>query len=139
MRPLSAHIPDRLVHKAHRLAGLTTLLRQYLGAPLSEHTWVGALNRDILVLVTDGNVWVTRLRYQQHEILKLVSLETGLRLRRLKVRIAPARTNPLPSRRRLSLSAENAARLEASASTIADPGLRGALSKLARRGGIGKS
>ena len=61
-------MPDRLVQKARRLADLTRLLRQYLGAPLSDHTWVGAITGDTLVLVTDGSAWVTRLRYQQHEL-----------------------------------------------------------------------
>ncbi len=135
MRPLSAHMPNRLVQKAHRLAELTTLLRQYLGAPLSEHTWVGGLTRDVLVLVTDGSAWVTRLRYQQHEMLKLVSHETGLRVRRLRIRIAPARTNPMQTPRRVTLSAENATRLKTSAATIRDPELRRALLKLSERAG----
>jgi hypothetical protein len=127
-------MPDRLVQKARRLADLTTLLRQYLGAPLSDHTWVGAITSDTLVLVTDGSAWVTRLRYQQHEILKLVSHETGLPLRRLRMRITPTQAKSMQTPRRRALSADAARRLEASAADIQDPDLRRALLRLAERG-----
>lgn len=138
MRPLSALVPSSLLQRADVLAQLTGLVRQYLGAPLSEHTWVGELSRDGLVLITDGSVWVTRLRYQQHEILKLVSQETGLPVRRLRLRIAPPRSKPKQNPRRMRLSAENAKRLEASASTIRDPQLRRAMLSLSRRGRLGQ-
>ncbi len=134
MRPLNRLISPQLLNRARAIQAMTFSLRAHLGRPLAEHCWVGGHSGPVLTLVTDGGVWATQLRYQQREIYKLLNSEFGLKLNKLRIKIASPRAAPKPPRARPRLSAAGARSLESAAQSITDPGLREALLKLARRG-----
>lgn len=133
MQSFSNHLRPGLLGQARTLEAMNYSLRQYLGAPLGEHCWVSAPRESTLVIVTDGGLWATRLRYQQQEILKLLNGEFRLDLRRMRIRIVPPRQGPRPPSGGPKLSPRNAEIIEAAADGISDPGLSHALRRLARR------
>lgn len=139
MRPADHHLASRLLDQARLLQAMTFSLRQYLAAPLAQHCWVAAPRDRILVLVTDGPVWATQLRYQQREILKVLNTEFRLQLNRVRIRIGPPPTPDPAARPGPRLSAEAARVLESAAASIEDPGLSAAMRRLARHGGRGRA
>lgn len=139
MRPSKDFIDRKLLSQIHFLTQLTTSLRSRLPSSMAEHCWVASYDRDTLCVLTDSSNWTLALRYQQREILKQLNTEFRLELqaplKRLKVRIAattPRSTRiPLP---RPTLSTANAALIDSVATSISDPELSAALSRLAKRG-----
>ena len=134
MRPLNRLISPQLLNRARAVQAMTFSLRTHLGQPLAEHCWVGGHSGPVLTLVTDGGAWATQLRYQQHEICKLLNSEFGLKLNKLRIKIASPRATPKPPKARPRMPEAGVRSLESAAQSTADPALRAALLKLARRG-----
>lgn len=133
MEPVQRHFASKLLVQARQLEAMTRTLRQYLPPVLAAHCWVGPVRDQTLVLLTDGGSWATQLRYQQQEVLKLLNSEFRLDLRRARIRVVSPRETAETIRPARQLPASGARALEAAAAATADPGLRAALQRLARR------
>ena len=137
MQPFNRLLTPKLVERARLLEKLNFSLRALLPSPLGEHCWTAAVHEQELILVTDGSTWGSQLRYLQREILKQLNAEYRLTLKKCRIRIDAPRVQREPLRRPLALSTDNAKVLERAADAIADPELKSALQKLARRGNRG--
>jgi hypothetical protein len=138
MEHLKSLLNADLLRHALLLEAMTTILRSYLPAEAAAHCWVGGVRERVLIVVADSASFAVAAHYQQHKILKRINsnfkAELSASLNRLKTKIAKL---PAPARiplQRPTLSANNADILASSAMTVADPELRAALDRLARRG-----
>jgi hypothetical protein len=147
MQPLNRFIDPAIITHAEFLRALTMSVRTRLPASVAEHCWVGGIRGDTLVVVTNSGNRTIPLRYQQHELLKLLNSEfqTDLKraLKRLKIIVTASQAlltltmktpgggkNPISP---APLTTQNARQLLSVASAIADSELRSALLKLASR------
>jgi hypothetical protein len=145
MQPLNRFIDPAIIKHAKFLRALTMSVRTRLPASVAEHCWVGGIRGDTLVIITNSGNRAIPIRYQQHELLKLLNSEfrTDLKqaLKRLKIKVtAPqaslAAKTPLGVKNPISpspLTKHNAQQLLSVASDIADSELRSALLNLANR------
>ena len=133
MQPFQRHFAPKLLAQARQLEAMTFTLRQYLPPALAQHCWVAPPREQTLILLTDGAVWASQLRYQQQEVLKLLNSEFRLDLRRIRIRIVAPRGLAEAAHPVRRLPASGARALEAAASATEDPDLRAALQRLARR------
>lgn len=138
MRPLTDYLDDSIVRKVAFISRLTTSLRSRLPPHIAERCCVAGVNQNTLSVLVDSSSWTLTLRYQQREILKHLNTEFRAELQppltRLKVRIASTSTATRIPLERPQLSMKNAAVVSSAAVTVADPQLRSALMRLAKRG-----
>lgn len=103
---------------------------------LRQHVVLANVRGDTAVMVADSAAWATQLRYLQHAVLERLRERHDLPVRRLAVRIAPAREHPPPSTTApVRLPASSARHLAALAEDEADPSLAAALRRLSSRKG----
>lgn len=91
MRPIHSLIDRRYLIKTEFLRSVTASIRSRLSSDVREHCWVGGIEQDYLILVTDMAERASIIRHQQHELLKQVNEEFRPKLirpvRRLKLKI----------------------------------------------------
>lgn len=134
MRPLNQLLSPNLLERARLLQTMTRSVQDLLSEPLASHCWVGGVHGKYLHLVADGSAWATRLRYQQHDILKRINSEFGLTLKALRIKmISPSRqASPIKQTPR-AVSAAAATALNQAARSTDDPELKAAFLRLAKR------
>ena len=131
--------PGSAVHalfkQTRTLHRLQQLVYRYLPPAAQPHVRVAAYRDDTLHLLTDSAHWVTRLRYQEGELIeKLKSHSPFHQLNHIRLTVKPWYT-PLETRRPASpISANNAKQMVTVAKYIEDEPLRKALIKLSRNG-----
>jgi len=141
-RPLPARAPAVLLREAKplkalfgeaaRLTRLQALLETQLEPAAREHCRVASWKHGCLVLVIADGQWATRLRYQQKRLQRqLVAFEEFANLTKILFKVQPPSAPTRGTGRTLTLSAEAAEGIRASAEHIADPRLRAALQRLA--------
>ncbi len=138
MHRLNQYINKDLLRHARLLHAMTLSIATKLPDPVADHCWVGGINAETLVIITDSGNWVVSVRYQQHELLKQLNCEfrseLNQTLKRVKVKVSVfPRSENKPSHKP-SLSTRNAQLLASTASNISDPDIREALLHLAMRG-----
>ncbi|MEJ2060766.1 MAG: DUF721 domain-containing protein [Gammaproteobacteria bacterium] len=137
MKPIKELLPPHLRHRIETLSLLDFTLHAYLGRTLAAHCRILSIQESQLILGADSAAWATQLRYQQHEILKVLNSEHSLGLRKLRVRVLPAQISDAAARtqpkRRPPLSARSAELITACAAEQDDPDLKAALLRLASR------
>ncbi len=138
MHPLKRFVNSKLIQRSQLLQTLTQSARSRVSPMVAKHCWVAGIHSDVLVVLTDSSSWAVSIRYQQHEILKLLNSEFHMELeqtlKRLKIKVVslPNGGKKTISKPRLS---ESSARLIATAAeTIQDPELSIALKRLAQHG-----
>lgn len=138
MRLFKHYLDSRLIQRARLLQSLTHSVRSRLAPVVAEHCWVAGIQNNTLIILTDSSSWAVSIRYQQHELLKLLNSEyrpeLEQTLKRLKIKVIT-----LPNGRKKTISkprlSQSSARLIASAAdAIRDPGLSVALKRLADHG-----
>ena len=138
MHPLNQYINKDLLRHARLLHAMTLSISTKLPDPVADHCWVGGINGETLVIITDSGNWVVSVRYQQHELLKQLNCEfrseLGQTLKRVKIKVSVFLRSEKKPTRKPSLSMQNAQLLASTASNINDPDIRGALLHLAMRG-----
>lgn len=138
MQPLKTLLNASLVRQARLYDAMTESLRRRLPAEAASRCWIGGVREQTLVVVTDSASFTIAARYQQRDILKGISAEfrtelaTPLVKLKIKVAKAPVSTNGTPEQPKLSVG--NARELKSTAAHTADPELKSALIRLARRG-----
>lgn len=141
-RPLSARAPATLLREAKplkalfseaaRLTRLQALVETQLEPAAREHCRVASWQTGCLVLIISDGQWATRLRYQQKRLQRqLLAFEEFANLTKILFKVQPPTVQRRGTGRTLSISSEAAAGIRASAEHISDPGLRGALQRLA--------
>ena len=134
MRPLAYYIDDDLKKQSRDQHFFNTVLSRILPPPLNRHVWASGYEKGILRLLTDGPAWATRLRYQQHELLKQLNSDPAVKLNKILITVSN-RPSPVlqqkPERRGLSASARTS--LQKAASTVSDPELRQIFERLSNR------
>ena len=140
MHPLTRFLDSKLIQRSQLLQTLTHRARSRVSPTVAKHCWVAGIHSDVLVVLTDSSSWAVSIRYQQHEILKLLNSEFHMELeqtlKRLKIKVVslPNGGKKTISKPRLS---ESSARLIATAAeTIQDPELSIALKRLAQHGKV---
>ena len=145
MQPLNRFIDPAMIKHAQFLHALTMSVRTRLPASVAEHCWVGGIHGDTLVVITNSGNRTIPIRYQQHELLKLLNSEfrTDLKqaLKRLKVKVTAPQESintkaPVGAKKPISqpsFTKQTALHLLSVASDVADSELRSALLKLASR------
>ncbi|OOG22301.1 hypothetical protein B1C78_15370 [Thioalkalivibrio denitrificans] len=145
MRRVRQLIDDKLLARARLMGGLTESLRSLLPPALAPRCRVAAIAADQLTLSAEGGAWATQLRYLQREIIKHMNAHHGLDIRRVKVHVsAPAGPDPAASAgkrpvRRPRVPDAAVDTLRRTARTVNDPGLAGALERLATKSGKRRS
>ena len=150
MQPLNHFIDPAMIKHAQFLHALTMSVRTRLPASVAEHCWVGGIRDDTLVVITNSGNRTIPIRYQQHELLKLLNSEfrTDLKqtLKRLKIKVTASQRSlaaniPVGAKNPISqapLSKQTAQHLLSVAADVADSELRSALLKLASRRQVNK-
>jgi len=134
MRPLAYYIGDDLKKQSQKQHFFNTTLSRILPSPLNLHVWASAYENGILTLLTDGPAWATRLKYQQHELIKQLNADPAVKLSKIliKIRNQPApRAQQKPKRRNLSASAK--ASIQKATATVSDPEIRQIFERLSSR------
>ena len=110
-----------------------------VGEPLCHHVRPTRYARGQLSLTADSSAWASRIRHQQQGLIqRLRQIPFFRQIISLQVRILPPGegrqqvASPIPAN---PLSAASLKLLEQTASDVADPALRAALSRLARNRG----
>jgi hypothetical protein len=124
-----------LLEHVHYLQTLNEQLCACVAPDTASHVQVADLNADRLLIHADSAAWATRLRYLAPQILRCLHRVPSLTaLRRIDIRVSPVAQPATPALHPALLSRTSAAILETAADGIADPALRNALQRLARRG-----
>lgn len=123
----------RLLGHVHEQQSLLHKIRPQLPPELRPHCLHAEFNRGELQLFLDSSAWAHRAQYLGPELVAKLD-EAGHRgIQRLRVRVLPVQGASSGGRRRtMSLSAESAGLLEATARTVSDPSLRKSLFRLAQ-------
>jgi hypothetical protein len=122
---------NALFQQTRHLYKLQQLVYQYLPLATQPHIRVAAYRDNVLHLVTDSAHWVTRLRYQETELMgKLKTHSPFEHLISIRLTVKPWYA-PLEKRQPArQISASNAKQLVTAAQYIEDDGLRKALINL---------
>ena len=125
--------PDtqRLLRQAGHLMALNQRLAHQLPDPLAQHCQIAALERRTLTIVVSSPAWATRLRLQQHRLIKAFQ---DIAIQNLSIQISPeagisAQTIQKQPR---TMSQQTYNLLINLAETTADPKLRQALRRLSQ-------
>lgn len=137
VKPLSSLLDPVLLARSKRYDRLSLRLRQSLPAECDGHYAITGIHQQELVIVADSPVWATRLRQLAPQILALASGQpTVLRHVQIKTRLPtsePLNIQPAVRTVRRELSPRASQQINSAAAGIADPSLKNALLKLARR------
>ncbi|UYG08885.1 DUF721 domain-containing protein [Halomonas sp. M4R1S46] len=107
-------------------------LRDHLPAELAEHLFVGGFHDGRLTVITDRAVWLTRLRYEQAQLLSRLHELPGFEaVSGFDFKVRPVRPPKAPVRQTRRLPARAADELSSCAADVDDPRLRRALERLA--------
>jgi len=119
-----------------RLDEISAVVEANLPAPMNRHCRVANVTDGVLVLVSAGTGWSTRLRFHAPQLLDALRARPGLgHLREIRVRPAPPKAVEAGEALRIPhLPAQAARHLRAAADAISAPALRAALLRLASRG-----
>ena len=144
MRRARQLIDEKLVARARLMGGLTESLRSLLPPALGSRCRVAGVTADQLTLAAESSAWATQLRYLQREIIKHMNAHHGLDVQRVKVHVSTltlTNEEPADSRpgRRPRVPDAAADTLRRAARTVGDPGLAGALERLATKSGKRRS
>jgi hypothetical protein len=121
---------SRLIERAQWLERLDGALRQNLPVALAEHCRLANVDRDKLVFLVSSPVWKSKLRLHGEALLGAAAA-AGLEVRSLVVKVVVADPNsPSPTASK-PLSKAVRESLQTTAQSVADPGLRAQLLKLA--------
>lgn len=130
---------ERLIQRSGQLLRLDTLVRDLLGSGFAEHCRVANIKGNSLLLHVDSTVWATRIRYQLPELLRNLQQTDQLRqITEIDLRVQPRDVSEAVKKpiRKAAMSRDAALCVKECASSIEDEQLRGALQRLASRGGI---
>lgn len=121
-----------LLRQAQVLADVAARLNEVLPAEVRPHWQLARLGPQLMVVTADGSAWAMRLRHLSPQLRTEAERITGMRPRALKVKVAnlPRATREVQPRQ---LSAKGAEALLRAAESVADPELKAALLRLARR------
>lgn len=120
-----------IAERARSLGQLQRRLQRALPVRLRGHWQLAGIDDEALVLVAEGPVWASQLRYHQRALLQAAAEATGRSPARCRIGVEPPRLAPRREPRELSGSARDNLREAAAASD--DPRLRAALLRLASR------
>ncbi len=110
---------------------LLELVTAQLPPELAPHCVGVAVEGVRLDLYADADVWATRLRYCQGELMAGLKKHARLTVSRVRVRVSPPVAVAPPAARQARLSHASATAIRASAAAVRDPALRDALRRLA--------
>lgn len=124
----------RLKKKANELRRLNHTVKLSLPLDCHEHMEIAGIRDNQLIILTDSPVWQTRLRLYSHAILEALLQCEGIKLNRVKLRLAPKKRviqeEPPVAR---YLNQQSAELIAQTASCINDPALSSALLKLSKK------
>lgn len=124
-----------LMRTAHLIEQAQRHLRAELPAEVAEHLFVGGFRDGRLALITDGAVWLTRLRYEQPRLLARLRRLPGFEaVTGFSLKVRPVRPVRPPPRQVRHLPAAAADALSRCAEDTEDPRLKAALQRLAAHG-----
>lgn len=125
---------QRLIKQAQALQVLEDRLSEHLPPLLKLHCKVAAIHDDVLVMNASSAAWATRLRYLAPSLLRLLQQHALPQLRAIRIKISLPEIAPLAKPAfRPRLSMKSAKYLKNAARATADPALRSALLRLAKR------
>jgi len=125
----------RLLQQAEENRRNLEWIRGALPADLATHLREASVENGTLVLLTASPVWASRLRYAGPKLKAALNFDGEIRVKVLPSGSAAPPPNRKPKRPRAeALSTENAKRIRTMAAAINDPGLSGALTRLAALG-----
>ncbi len=123
-----------VLERARSLQRLERAVLGVLPQDMAAHCSVMNLKKETLVLGVRSPAWASRLRFAAPRLLKQLQCQLSLEVRRLDVRVIPEREEiPLPSRRPVGMSLDNATLLARTADSVDHPQLREALYRLAAK------
>ncbi|TDO12591.1 MULTISPECIES: DUF721 domain-containing protein [Halomonas] len=107
-------------------------LRNQVPEEMRDHLFVGGYHQGRLSLITDRAVWLTRLRYEQPHLLQRLQQLPGFEsVTGFTLKVRPVRPARPPLRQVRHLPEKAADEISSCAADVDDPGLKGALERLA--------
>lgn len=134
MNNLADKLGRYIKKKALELDQLNHAIKVSLPPDCHDHINVVGVRDNQLIILTDSPVWRTRLRMMSQTMLEALHQHAGIRLNRVKLRLAPPQrivVEPPPPHR--SLSQQSSDIITQTANCISDPDLQNALLKLAQK------
>ena len=125
-----------IMRNASRFAALEQIVHAQLPSAAAPFCHLANYQNGRLVLLIDNALWVTRLRYQQNQLLeRLARYPDFADLQRIQLKVKPNpsfHTKSEEDAEKNHLSREAGDMLKSCAENITDPQLRAALERLAR-------
>ncbi|HED36515.1 MAG TPA: DUF721 domain-containing protein [Gammaproteobacteria bacterium] len=134
MNNLADKLGRYIKKKALELDQLNHAIKVSLPRDCHDHVNVVGVRDNQLIILTDSPVWRTRLRMMSQTMLEALHQHAGIRLNRVKLRLAPPQRiveEPAPPHRNLSQQSSDI--ITQTAASISDPDLQNALLKLAQK------
>lgn len=120
-----------LLVRAAQLTRHQEIVRGSLDKNCQKHCWLANYHNNILYLQSDTAAWATRIRMQQHAVIKRLSANTCFKdIRAMRICVRPRYKKPLPKIKAKPLSDLTLAHLRQSNAGIHDSKLRSAMEKL---------
>lgn len=123
---IAAHLSD--------LSALAVWLENQLPSPLREECRPINLRASTLVIGVNSPVWAARIRFQTSGLLAAAQRDLPYGVRKIQVKVLPARPEQTPSTKRaVRISPDTAELLRQTARNVDHPKLSAALSRVAAR------
>lgn len=126
---------ERLVEQTQLYQALLSIAKEALPEKLARHLIGVSFEQANLLLQIDDNLWVTKLRFYEQEILQLYQTNfPHLRLQRVFIKVVPIAEAKLPKKKKIEPPSQTASAsfLELSENTE-HAGLKQALERLSKR------
>ena len=134
MQNISDKLSFTLLKKALELKRLSEAVKMSLPKDCHEHMEIAGIRDNQLIILTDSPVWQTRLRLFSHTILEALHQHEGIKLNRVKLRLAPKKRviaeKPTVPR---YLNKQSAELITQTANSVADLDLQKALLHLSQK------
>lgn len=124
----------QILARADKIAIHQETIRNTLEPNSRKHCWLAGCHDGILYLQSDSAVWATRIRMQQHTIIKqLKSTNEFHDVRAMRISVRPKYQKPSPKITAKPMSDYALKHIRESTADIEDSKLRAAMEKLADR------
>lgn len=134
MDNITNKLAQSIRQKALTLGKMNQAIKAALPTDCHSHVEVAGISENQLIILTDSPVWQTRLRMLSQIMLETLYQQTGIKLSRVKLKLAPAKRSIIvepPAPR--SLSQHSGKLISQTADSISDDNLRMAMQRLSKK------
>ena len=139
MKSANGLVSTKLRDACRQNNALTKALIACLPPDFAPHVMVTKYQNGVITISADSAAWMTTLRFHTNSILSNLSIEAGIEIKSLNIKVIPARVfKPFDElvvvKREVDVSKATAESLKQVGESTVDPTLSAALLRLARHG-----